>query len=100
MSEKTMFNSAVEKIQTAFQLLRAAREELAALGIKVNTFEANSYSAWGFPDNVFLTRGLNRVSVLAEKEIESINEDYGKVMMDGFFFDQPKLPVAREDRYA
>lgn len=95
-----MFDSAVGKIQTAFQLLRTAREELAALGIKVNEFESRNYNTWGFPDNVFLSRGLNRVSVLAEKEIESINEDYGKVMMDDFFFDQPKLPVAREDRYA
>ena len=99
-NENAKFNDVVIKIKTAFELLTTARQELSELGIDVNAFEAHGYNAWGSPNNVFLRSGLNRVSVLSEKEIESINDSYGKVMMDGFLFDQPKIPVERIDRYA
>lgn len=97
-----MFDSAVEKIQTAFDLLKKAKTELETLGIKVNSFSGCSIGTRGYENNILLSRGINRVSVLAEKEIESIYADssYGAVFLDGFYIDQAKLPVERQDRYA
>lgn len=101
MSEKTMFDSAVEKAQTAFKLLEEAEKQFATLGIKVNSIGACGANVWGSPNNILLRSGINRASVLSEKEIESVGDgSYGKVQMDGFYFDQHKLPVEREDRYA
>lgn len=102
MSEKTMFNSAVEKIQTAFDLLEKARKELETLGINVNSFSGYCVGVRGYKNSILLSSGINRVSILTEKEIESIFADssYGAVFLDGFYVDQAKLPVERQDRYA
>ena len=102
MSDKTKFNDAVIKTRTAFELLATARKEFAELGIDVNSFDASGYELYGSPNSVLLTSGINRASVLAEKKIKSIYSDksYGGVLLDGFYFTQPKIPVEREDRYA
>lgn len=97
-----MFDSAVEKIQTAFELLEKAQTELVTLGINVNSFSGFGISYRGYRNSILLSSGINRVSILTEKEIESIFSDssYGAVFLDGFYFDQAKLPVERQDRYA
>lgn len=102
MSEKTMFDSAVEKIQTAFGLLEKAMTELETLGINVNNFTGCGVGARGYGNNVLLRSGINKVSILTEKEIEPIYADssFGAVFLDGFYIDQQKLPVERQDRYA
>lgn len=97
-----MFNSAVEKIQTAFDLLEKARNELETLGINVNCFTGHGVSMRGYKNSILLSSGINRVSVLSETEIESLffGSSYGAVFLDGFYIDQEKLPVERQNRYA
>ena len=102
MSEKTMFESAVDKVQSALRLLEDAKKQFATLGIDVNNFTICGVDLFGSPHHVLLSSGINRASVLAEKEIKSLYSDssFGSVMLDGFYFDQQKLPVERQDRYA
>lgn len=98
-----MFDSAVEKVQTALKLLEEADKLFGTLGIDVNNFTACGVPFFDVPHHVLLSSGLNRVSVLTEKDIKDdiySDKTFGYVMLDGFYFDQAKLPVERQDRYA
>lgn len=106
MSEKHKFNDAVIKIKTAFELLETAEEELRELGISVNCFTSCTVPFLERKHHVLLNSGLNTVSILSDTEIRDdlySDRSYGAVELDGFYFNQekmPVMPVRREDRYA
>lgn len=89
----------IAKVEKCLAQLDDACKELEEVGLYYSSCDMYCNNNI-LPPTIYLKRGLNELSVVLDKKIESQPSHYfGSVTVGNIRFAQEKLPVEREDRY-
>lgn len=100
--KRTILNQNLDRIASCYAEIMKCGEELKEIGIDISGFSFYRSDDPDYSDcTINLRSGINTVSVAKNVPIDSKSYNtFGQIALGKFIFNQSKIPVEYEERYA